>query len=185
MRWNNLKKDILFLGFLLLFLFVLIKGTKFESKEEYYLAHIDDITADSETVTLSIRCDTILDNYEDLKDNLKNEKYVPENGVILQKTEYVLRKGDTAFTILQRAVRHEQIPMEFQGADENIYHSVYIQGINHLYEFSCGPLSGWMYRVNGEFPGYGCSRYELKDGDYVEYVYSCDLGRDIGGYVNE
>ena len=37
-----------------------------------------------------------------------------------------------------------------------------------------------MYRVNGEFPGVGCSEYRPKDGDVIEWVYSCDLGRDVG-----
>jgi len=57
---------------------------------------------------------------------------------------------------------------------------VYIRGIHYLYEFSCGPLSGWMYRVDGEFPNYGCSRYVLRDGQTIEWVYTCDLGRDVG-----
>ena len=105
---------------------------------------------------------------------------MPNDGVILEKTEYVLRNGDTVFDILQRAVRYNKIHMEYQGADKNSYGSVYIQGINYLYEFSCGPLSGWMYMVNGEFPNYGCSMYELKDGDFIEWVYTCDLGHDIG-----
>ena len=43
----------------------------------------------------------------------------------------------------------------------------YIEGINNLYEFDCGEQSGWMYSVNGWFPNYGCSRYQLKDGDVV------------------
>ena len=38
-----------------------------------------------------------------------------------------------------------------------------------------------MYRVNGVFPGYGCSLYLLEDGDMVEILYTCDLGADIGG----
>lgn len=49
-----------------------------------------------------------------------------------------------------------------------------------LDEFSCGALSGWMYRVNGEFPNYGCSRYRLSDGDKIEWVYTCNLGKDVG-----
>ena len=69
--------------------------------------------------------------------------------------------------------------MEYQGADENNFGSVYIQGINYLYEFSCGPLSGWMYKVNGEFPNRGCSKYELNDGDVIEWVYTCNLGMDV------
>ena len=102
------------------------------------------------------------------------------NGIILPKTEYVLRPGDTVFSILDRAVRYNRIQMEYQGASENNYGSVYIRGIHYLYEFSCGPLSGWMYRVDGEFPNYGCSKYELHDGQTIEWVYTCDLGHDVG-----
>lgn len=39
-----------------------------------------------------------------------------------------------------------------------------------------------MYKVNGWFPNYGASRYQLKAGDVVEWVYTCNLGRDVGGY---
>lgn len=70
--------------------------------------------------------------------------------------------------------------MDFQGANETSYNSIYIKGINYLYEFSCGPLSGWMYLVNGEFPDFGVNKYDLKDGDVIEFKYTCDLGRDIG-----
>jgi len=62
-----------------------------------------------------------------------------------------------------------------------MFNSVYIAGINNLYEFDCGELSGWMYRVNGWFPNYGCSAYTLKQGDVIEWLYTCDLGNDIGG----
>lgn len=33
-----------------------------------------------------------------------------------------------------------------------------------------------MYNVNGWYPNYGCSRYQVKDGDVVEWRYTCDLG---------
>lgn len=159
---------------------VVINGTNIQSTDEYYLTHIDDITPDSKTVTISIRCDTILDNYDDLDPALRSEEFIPPDGVILPPTEYVLRPGDTVFDILDRAVRNNKIQMEYQGADQNSYGSVYIQGIHYLYEFSCGHLSGWMYRVDGEFPNYGCSKYELKDGQIIEWIYTCDLGKDIG-----
>lgn len=180
-----MKKDLLVLAFVALLVVVFCKGIKIQSVEEYYLEHAEEITEDSETVTLVIRCDTILDHYDKLNEKLQDEKYVPSDGLILEETEYVLRKGDTAFDILNRAVKIEQIHMEYQGAKDNAYASAYIQGINHIYEFACGPLSGWMFRVNGAYPSKGISRYELKDGDQVELVYTCDLGRDIGGYVEE
>ena len=173
-----MRKDLLSLAFVILLIVIIASGTTIQSVDEYYLTHADDITEDSETVALTIRSDTILDHFDQLKPELR--EFVPEDGIILEKTDYVLRPGDTVFDILHRAVRHHKIQMEFQGADANVYNSVYIQGINYLYEFSCGPLSGWMYKVNGEFPLYGVSQYELEDGDIIEFHYTCDFGRDLG-----
>ena len=173
-----MRKDLLSLAFVILLIAVIASGTKIQSVDEYYLTHADDITEDSETVALTIRSDTLLDHMDQLKPELR--EFVPEDGIILAKTDYVLRPGDTVFDILHRAVRHHKIQMEFQGADANVYNSVYIQGINYLYEFSCGPLSGWMYKVNGEYPLYGVSQYEVEDGDIIEFHYTCDFGRDLG-----
>lgn len=175
-----MKKDIIAIFVIVLLVALVIGGTNIQSVDEYYLTHIDDITPESETVTLSIRCDTVLSHYDDLDPALRSGEFVPPDGVILPPTEYVLRPGDTVFDLLDRAVRYNKIQMEYQGADQNSFGSVYVQGIHYLYEFSCGPLSGWMYRVDGEFPNYGCSKYELKDGQVIEWVYTCDLGRDVG-----
>ena len=172
--------EILALFALVLVIAVVASGTNVQSVDEYYLTHIDDITPESETVFISIRCDTVLDNYDELDPALQLEEFVPPDGVILPPTEYVLRPGDTVFDILDRAVRYNRIQMEYQGADKNSFGSVYVQGIHYLYEFSCGPLSGWMYRVDGEFPNYGCSKYELRDGQVIEWVYTCALGSDVG-----
>ncbi len=175
-----MKKDIIALFAIILLVAVIISGTNIQSVDEYYLTHIDDIREDSETVTISIRCDTILKNYGELDPALRSGEFVPPDGVILPPTKYVLRPGDTVFDILDRAVRYNKIQMEYQGADKNSYGSVYVQGIHYLYEFSCGPLSGWMYRVDGEFPSYGCSKYALQNGQVIEWVYTCDLGQDVG-----
>lgn len=179
------KKNILMGAFLLVLILVLVSGTKIQSVDEYYLTHMEDITEDSETVTISIRCDTILDNWNKLDKQLRSEKYVPSDGVILKESTYVLRPGDTVYDILNRACRYNKIQMEYQGADHNSYGSVYIRGIHYLYEFSCGPLSGWQFRVNGKFPGVGCSNYKLEDKDRIEWIYTCDLGRDIGNEMKK
>jgi hypothetical protein len=188
-----MKKDLLILCAVALIVVFVASGTKIQSPSDYYLTHLDDVKADSETVFLSVECGTILDNWNDLDPALKYEKYVPQNGVLLGLTdesgkltggiEYVLRPGDTVFAVLLRAARHDKLPLVYQGAQFNAYNSIYVQGINHLFEFSCGPLSGWMYSVNGVFPDKGCSVYELKDGDVIEWRYTCDLGRDVGGYM--
>lgn len=133
------------------------------------------------TVTIAIRVDTLLKHWDKLDPALQSEKYVPKNGIILRPTTYeLLSEKDTVWNVLQRATKEHKIQMEYQGANENIYNSVYIEGINHLYEFSAGELSGWMYKVNGVYPNYGCSQYVLKDGDVIEWHYTVDLGRDLG-----
>lgn len=181
-----MKKDILAIGGILLILAAILCGVHIRSVDDYYRADTTgttdaaETTTESETVTIGIRCDTILDNYDDLDPALRSEEFVPSDGVILPPTTYELHPGDTVFDVLSRAVRDNRIQMEYQGADQNRYGGVYIQGIHYLYEFSCGPLSGWTYRVDGEFPNYSCAQYVLKGGQTIEWLYTCDLGRDVG-----
>ena len=126
--------------------------------------------------TISISCATILDNMDKCKENKR--ELVPEDGWILEPTEVVFYGGESVFNVLQRTCRQKKIHMEHENTP--LYNSAFIEGIGNLYEFDVGELSGWMYSVNGWFPNYGCSRYALKDGDTVEWVYTCDLGADVG-----
>ena len=130
------------------------------------------------TCTLSVRCDTVLKNI----DWLDKEKVdiVPKDGVIFAEKTVVFYEGESVFNLLVREMKRNKIHLEFENTP--IYNSAYIEGIANLYEFDCGELSGWTYKVNGWFPNYGCSRYLLKTGDRVEWVYTCDLGVDVGGY---
>ena len=50
----------------------------------------------------------------------------------------------------------------------------YIEGIGNLYEFDCGSVSGWMYRVNGEFPK--ISPVDVPDA-VVKASYEIDLNK--------
>lgn len=139
-----------------------------------------DVKVDKKTVyhcTISIECATILDNMDQLTEG--KEELVPEDGIILPATKVEFYQGESAFDVLSRETKNNKIHMEFVNTP--IYNSAYIEGINNLYEFDCGSLSGWMYKVNDWYPNYGCSRYILADGDVIQWVYSCDLGRDIGG----
>ena len=126
--------------------------------------------------TISISCAVILDNMEKCK--AEKRELVPEDGWLLEPTEVVFYGGESVFNVLQRTCRQKKIHMEFSNAP--IYNSAYIEGIGNLYERDVGDLSGWMYSVNGWFPNYGCARYALKDGDVIEWVYTCDLGADVG-----
>lgn len=135
------------------------------------------ITDTEHTCTLSVRCDTILKNISWLKS--EKRELVPKDGVIFAERQVTFYEGESVFNLLAREMKRNKIHMEFVNTP--IYNSAYIEGIANLYEFDCGELSGWMYSVNGQFPNYGCSRYQLKDGDKVEWVYTCDLGEDVGG----
>lgn len=131
---------------------------------------------DTLTCTLSVTCKTVLDNLEFLDPAKKN--CIGDNGVIYAKKTVSFEEGETVFDVLNREMKKNGIHMDFSFSP--VYNSRYIEGINNLYEFDCGEGSGWMYRVNGVFPNYGCSQYQVEDGDTIEWLYTCDLGVDLG-----
>lgn len=130
--------------------------------------------------SFSISCATVLDNM-DILDKSKKE-IIPDDGWILKPVTVNFNEGESVFDVLKQVCRDNKIQLEFSFTP--IYNSAYIEGINNLYGFDCGSLSGWMYEVNDWFPNYGCSRYEVKNGDVIEWQYTCDLGGDIGGYYS-
>ena len=136
----------------------------------------EETTEKALTCTISIDCKTILDNLHDLR--ASKADYVPADGWILYKSTVEFEQGDTVFDVLKRVTKAAGIQMESKWTP--MYNSYYVEGINQLYEFDCGERSGWMYSVNGWYPNYGCSSYELKAGDKIEWRYTCDLGSDVG-----
>ena len=127
--------------------------------------------------TIEIRCDTILNNMQDLKPGL--DVYVPDSGTILPTTTITFTEGETVFDVLKRICDARGIQIEYSYT--LLYGSYYVEGINNLREFDCGQQSGWMYKVNGWFPNYGCSKYILDDGDEIVWCYTCKgLGTDVG-----
>ena len=125
--------------------------------------------------TLSVTCAVLVGNAA-----LDSEKaaLVPADGVIFPAASVEFYSGESVFNLLSREMRKNGIHMEFKSSAA--YRTAYVEGIGNLYEFDAGELSGWMYRVNGSFPNKGCSSYLLSDGDTVEWVYTCDLGKDVG-----
>ena len=110
------------------------------------------------------------------------KEWVPDDGVILRATTVTFTEGESVYDVLERVCRDNGIQMEASWSGK--YGSAYVEGIANLYEFDVGSGSGWMYKVNGWFPDYGCSRYQLKQNDRVEWVYTCNLGADVGGYYS-
>lgn len=145
-------------------------GTLFEKKQ----------TGDEEgenICSVTVVCDMILQNQEKL--NQAKAPYVPANGVVLEKTLVEFAPGETAFDVLVRAC--EKVGLQLEYSWTPLYDNYYVEGISHIYEFDCGPESGWMYKVNGVFPNYGCSSYELSNGDEIVWCYTCrGFGIDVG-----
>jgi len=146
----------------------LIKKHKKEEKSE-------ESKTTQNICTLSVQCKIILSNMDKLKSEKRN--CVPVDGVILAEKTVEFNPGETVFDVLLRVMQQNKIHMEF--TETPLYKSMYIKGINNLYEFDCGELSGWLYTVNGEILGVGCSQAVLNPGDVVEWIYTCNLGGDI------
>lgn len=113
------------------------------------------------TCTIAIDCKAALDVEPDLANA------VSSGGTILGGKTVTLDPGATVYDALRAT------GVTFSGKS-------YISSINSIGEGDCGPQSGWMYSVNGDYPGVGCTKYTLSDGDSIRWRYTCNMGADIG-----
>lgn len=164
------KKNRNIKNFLIIFgvaagLSAVVFAVNITSADDYY-----NSTADKNgvgTVTISIRCDTIA--------NENDNQYIASNGIILGETTCEIEQGDTVYDVLAEVTAKSKIHLETSGTND----SVYVEGINNIYEFDYGELSGWMYYVNGETASVSCGEYVLSDGDTVQWAYTRNMGKDI------
>ncbi|MBQ1377632.1 MAG: DUF4430 domain-containing protein, partial [Lachnospiraceae bacterium] len=162
---NYLSVFLVGLGAVLLILF-----TDLKLPDSYYSGPVSHKEHPIGQVVLTIRCDTI-----------KNEEspYIPKDGVILKDTVFEIEENDTVFDVLTEAVRAFNIQMETKGSVFSAHGQTFVSGLNYLYEFDYGELSGWVYHVNSITASVGAGEYVLKDGDYIEWLYTRDLGKDV------
>ena len=74
-----------------------------------------------------------------------------------------LKEGATAYSILSET----GLSYKKTGFGS----ATYVRAINGLAEKDHGPLSGWMYKVNGVAPNISAGGYKLKKGDQVVWCY--------------
>lgn len=148
---------------IVLLIILSFSGCSIKSADDYYSSTEPE---GKYSAVISINCSTAV--------NYKNSKR--KNADILKPFKTTFNKNETVFDVLKRVCKEKRIQFEHEGSDA----SVYIKGIDYLYEFDCGDLSGWEYSVNDKFPNVGCNAYKLKDGDNIKWLYTCDLGADIG-----
>ena len=106
------------------------------------------------TVTISISCEKALGKVDGL----------PASGYFLSPCKFTVKKGATVFDVLEAAAKENGITLKYQSKS-------YIQAINGLAEKDCGGSSGWTYKVNGVKPNKSAAKYELADGDIIEWYY--------------
>lgn len=164
-------KNFIFIGIIAGAAVILVLVTDISSPEEYYSGNKKVKGNAVGTVTMEIRCDTIAGRSE--------SEHIPADGVILPPTAFDFEAGETVFDILTEAAQTYGIQVENKGSAGSAHGMVYISGINYIYEYDFGDLSGWVYHVNGIAPSRSCGEYELSDGDRIEWLYTCEIGHDL------
>ncbi len=134
-----------------------------QSADEFYNSPVTQKGDISGTVTLEIRCDTVAGE-------------IGSDGVVLKKCGLPVGDGETVYDVICTASREYGIKLITSGFGT----SVYVSGIENLCEFDYGDLSGWIYTVNGAACSEGCGNYKVEDGDEIAFLYSLDLGEDVG-----
>lgn len=120
-------------------------------------------------VSIEIRCENIFNSDEI---NPRIIELQPTDGIILEATFVNIRGGSSVFDVLKQICIQEKIHMEFVNTP--LYNSAYIEGINNLYEFNAGALSGWKYSVNNEVLSIGSSNVEVSENDKISFFYTVD-----------
>lgn len=136
-----------------------------QKPDEYY--SVEEIESEK-SVLMSVDCSDILENMDKLDSGL--EEYIPEYGLIIEDKEYPIKDGDTVYDLLIRAAKENKVQTESKG----FFGNKEIEGINYIYNSSCGKGSRWIYKVNGKIQQPICNDYKLKDGDIVQWIYVCN-----------
>ncbi|ACV62822.1 hypothetical protein Dtox_1987 [Desulfofarcimen acetoxidans DSM 771] len=146
---------------------------------------LNDVNPDLGTVKVRV-----VDNVQRLAGDLANisSDYREPFGEILPLTEVEITEGLTMRGALEKALATKSI---------TVYGAVdYVSGIGpvtsadgsrkvaKLSEFDSGSQSGWMVTLNDWFINAGANTFTVKDGDVVEFCYTCNLGADLGSGFN-
>ena len=91
-----------------------------------------------------------------------------------------LPEGTTAFDVFKQVLAANGYTYDAKGS--------YVQAVTapdgtKVAELSKGQYSGWMYRVNGEFPDTYMGAYELEDGDGIEVFFTADYTKETGAFL--
>ena len=91
-----------------------------------------------------------------------------------------LPEGTTAMDVFRQMLTANGYSYEAKGS--------YVQAVikpdgTKVAEFSKGPNSGWVFRVNGEFPDVAMQDFRLSDGDVIEVFFTADYMDEPGMFL--
>lgn len=85
-------------------------------------------------------------------------------------------ENSTVLSVSLDSFKKNQITFQTGGPCNDVY----ITSIGGLSQQANGPLSGWLYKVNDIFVDGSPATYKVKPGDRITWVYTTDLGKDVG-----
>ena len=91
-----------------------------------------------------------------------------------------LPEGTTAFEVFKQVLAANGYTYDAKGS---YVRAVIAPDGTKVAELSKGQYSGWMYRVNGEFPDTYMGAYELEDGDGIEVLFTADYTKEPGAFL--
>ena len=125
------------------------------------------------TCTVGIDCKTAVE-----KGNAIALKIAP-SGVIASKMTVEIPAGGSVYDALQAAAKKQGLVITKSGSGKNVY----ITGIQSLGEGDAGAGSGWMYLLNVKAVQKSAGTQTVRQGDVIQWRYTCDAGKDIGASV--
>ncbi|SFB27221.1 Ig-like domain (group 3) [Acetitomaculum ruminis DSM 5522] len=101
----------------------------------------------------------------------------------LEDEEYEIPENKTVWDLMAVVMeKHSNIVFNSKNNTGDYVHSVTFNGIE-LGEFDNGQNSGWMYIVNGSYPGVGVNAKYIEDGDQIIFHYTDDFTIEDEEYV--
>ena len=143
----------------------------YNAKSGTFTVTDEDVAAGTKTLRVTLVTESVdpPDRMIDVSISVEN----PRGGYFQPELDCEVKAGTTAAELLK------SLDLRIVSSNHAEY-GFYVESINGVGEFDFGSGSGWMFKINGEFPKVSAANYVLKDGDCVEWVYTRDLGSDVG-----
>lgn len=117
------------------------------------------------TCSIEITCEALRNHMDQWSNQAKDkDAVVPQDYTYLKSVNITVAEGSSVYDVLMKAAAQYGITVFTKPGSD------YIISINQLAEKDVG-RSGWMYKINGDPPGTGCSTCLVNDNDVILWYY--------------